>query len=103
MIASGTRVAILGCFLLFPCLANEAVTLNTGFRLEAVSHTQSGDSYTFHLPAGTIQIQASQIASIEQTPDSPTSVSGETAKGTTTSLAISPEQVLVNAGLEQGL
>jgi soluble lytic murein transglycosylase-like protein len=100
MIASGTRVAILGCFLLFPCLANEAVTLNTGFRLEAVSHTQSGDRYTFHLAAGTIQVQASQIATIEQIPDSPISAPGETVKG---AMAISPEQVLVNAGLEQGL
>ncbi len=86
--------------------ARESVCLNTGFCLNADSHTVEGDLYVLHTGNGTVQVSSSQIAEITVLPDFPKDppVAARSAKlSTSVYSAAAFEEMLVEAAIKQGL
>ncbi len=54
---------------LSPVSAKEALYLTNGFRLEADSHTQTGQVLVLHMGQGTLELSAAEIARIEDLGD----------------------------------
>ncbi|MBV8811771.1 MAG: lytic transglycosylase domain-containing protein [Acidobacteriaceae bacterium] len=73
--------------------------LKTGFCLEADSHSQEKDSVLCYIGAGTLEIPAAQISTIEGTSDDP----GPGAKSRLKEGAPTIEEVIRRAAIEQGL
>src|SRR3569833_2897921 len=97
-----TRVlAVIGCFAAacsVPAAAKESITLTSGFRLEAESHTSDGDSVSFRVGTGEVTFSKAQIANIEILPE--TSLS-RAAEGKRSVLPV--DQILSTAAFEAGL
>lgn len=74
--------------------------LNSGFSLVADSHTQSGETYTFNLAAGTVELPAKEIREIVVLPDAP---SKKIVVSTQASEMNPPQAVLASAAAREGV
>lgn len=94
--------ALLLCILsAVPGFAKELVFLTSGFQLEAQSHAEQNETMVLQTANGTLELPASAIARIELVADesAPTRASGLRSDVP----AESPEKLLANAALGQGL
>jgi soluble lytic murein transglycosylase-like protein len=82
-----------------PCIGGELVVLTSGFSLEADSHSQDGNKLIFQLAAGTLELPADQVATIESLPPRTT----PDLKAHDTPPKTDTQQLLSNAAYDQGL
>jgi hypothetical protein len=83
--------------------ARESVCLNTGFCLTADSHTLDGDRYVLRTGDGTMQFPSSQVAGITILPDVPSNHPEENQVARILHSALSYDEMLVEAAIQQGL
>ncbi|HEX4168650.1 MAG TPA: transglycosylase SLT domain-containing protein [Bryobacteraceae bacterium] len=80
--------------------ASETVCLKSGFCLHADTHTQTGQTFRFQIGAGQIELQSSDIASLQEAPSPPAEAPRPPQRQQT---APDSKGLLAQAATEQGL
>ncbi len=82
------------------CSGDEMVCLTTGFCLQASSHTAAAERLVFRIGSGSIEFQATEIASIEQVADS---VPAKVKALLSAAQADDPQMLVTKAAKSQGI
>lgn len=80
------------------CWAREAVYLNTGFSLQAESHSEQGRTLVFRVGAGTLELSRDDVVRIEPMPDDVPELAAQSEASVE-----NPVQILNAAAYAQGL
>jgi Transglycosylase SLT domain len=93
------RIAFaLSIVVLSPCSAKEAIYLNSGFALEADSHTQQEETLICRIGSGTVELPMTEVARIESIPQLAVSPAPMLSIG-----QLMPEKILSQAAYLTGI